>query len=155
MLRGLALLIILVGPPAQAPERKAESAESFVAAIYDRYEGRDAKGTPLDTEAQVRRHFEPTLAALILEDRASASARGEVGKLDGDPFIDAQDWEIEAVAVAVRHAGADKASATVSFKNTGKPRTVVLDLVRRPEGWRIAEITWDRHATLRGILTAK
>ena len=34
------------------------------------------------------------LAALIIKDRKDA--RGEVGKLDFDPFIDAQDWEIVA-----------------------------------------------------------
>jgi hypothetical protein len=42
----------------------------------------------------VRRYCEPELAALIIKDRKDA--RGEVGKLDFDPFIDAQDWEIVA-----------------------------------------------------------
>jgi hypothetical protein len=84
-----------------------------------------------------------------------AQARGAVGKLDGDPFIDAQDWEIHAVDIAVRDVAADKAGATVSFKNVDKPRIVVLDLVKLKAGWRIADIAWDRKATLRGVLTQK
>ena len=134
--------------------RAAEpSAKSFVEGIYAAYKGKDAKGISLDSDVAVRRYFEPRLAALIIKDRKNA--RGEVGKLDGDPFIDAQDWEIGAVDVAVRDVAADKAGATVSFKNVDKPRIAVLDLVKLKAGWRIADIAWDRKATLRGVLTQK
>jgi hypothetical protein len=129
------------------------TAKSFVETIYAAYKGKDAKGISLDSDAAVRRYFEPRLAALIIKDRKNA--RGEVGKLDGDPFIDAQDWEIGAVDIAVRDVAADKAGATVSFKNVDKPRIVVLDLVKLKTGWRIADIAWDRKATLRGVLTQK
>ena len=68
-----------------------------------------------------------------------------------DPFIDAQDWDISAVEIAVRDTGAEKASATVSFKNLGKPTTVVLDLVKLRGEWRIADINWGRKQTLRAL----
>jgi hypothetical protein len=70
------------------------SAKSFVEAIYATYKGKNGNGISLDNDAAVRRYFEPTLAALIVADRKNAAKRGEVGKLDSDPFIDAQDWEI-------------------------------------------------------------
>jgi hypothetical protein len=134
--------------------RAAEpSAASFVEAIYAAYKGKDANGISLDNDAAVRRYFEPKLAALIIKDRKDA--RGEVGKLDVDPFIDAQDWEINAVDIAVREIAVGKASATVSFKNVDEQHTVILDLVKLGEGWRIANITWDRKATLRGVLDKK
>jgi hypothetical protein len=134
--------------------RAAEpSAESFVEAIYVAYQGKNAKGVLLDNDAAVRRYFDPELAALIIKDRKDA--RGEVGKLDFDPFIDAQDWEIGAVDIAVREVAAGKASSTVSFKNVGAQHIVVLDLIKLRTGWRIADITWDRKATLRGVLTQK
>jgi hypothetical protein len=129
------------------------SAKSFVEAIYAAYKGKNANGISLDNDGAVRRYFEPKLAALIIKDRKDA--RGEVGKLGADPFIDAQDWEIDTVDIAVREIAADKATATVSFKNIGKQQTVVLDLVNLEAGWRIADITWDRKETLRGILTKK
>ena len=128
-------------------------AKSFVEAIYSAYTGKNSNGLSLDSDAAVRRYFEPELAALIIKDRKAA--RGEVGKLDVDPFIDAQDWEIDVVDIAVREIAADKARATVAFKNAGKQRTVILDLVKLGAGWRIADIAWDRKATLRKILTTK
>jgi Protein of unknown function (DUF3828) len=149
-LMGVCLCSALTAARAGAAE---PSAKSFVEAIYGAYKGKDAKGVSLDSDAAVRRYFEPKLAALIIKDRKNA--RGEVGKLDSDPFIDAQDWEIDAVDIAVRDVAADKAGATVSFKNLDKPRIVVLDLVKLKAGWRIADIAWDRKATLRGLLTQK
>ena len=136
--------------------RAAEpSAKTFVEAIYGAYKGKDSKGVPLATDADVRRYFEPKLAALIIKDRKDAKRHGDVGALDGDPFIDAQDWEIASVDITVRESAADKASATVSFVNIDKPTTVLLDLVKLKEGWRIAEITWDRNESLRRLLTKR
>ena len=97
----------------------------------------------------MKRYFEPRLAALIIKDRKKAG--GELSTLDMDPFIDAQDWDISAVDVAVRDTGAEKASATVSFKNLGNPTTVVLELVKLRDGWRIADINWGRKQTLRAL----
>src|SRR5262249_47552698 len=133
--------------------RAAEpSAKSFVEAIYSAYTGKNSNGLSLDSDAAVRRYFEPELAALIKDRKA---AHGEFGKLDVDPFIDAQDWEIDVVDITVREIAADKARATVAFKNEGKQRTVILDLVKLDAGWRIDDIAWDRKATLRKILTTK
>jgi hypothetical protein len=75
-----------------------------------------------------------------------------VGKLDADPFVDAQDWEIDAVDIAIQEVAPDKASATVSFKSLGDQRRVVLALVKLKAGWRIADITSDRKETLREFL---
>ena len=127
------------------------SATSFVEAIYAPYKVKDGKGSPLDSDAAVKRYFEPRLAALIIRDRNKAAKRGDVSTLEMDPFIDAQDWDISAVDVAVRDTGAEKASATVSFKNLGKQTTVVLELVKLRDGWRIADINWGRKQTLRTL----
>jgi hypothetical protein len=145
----------MVGARAAEP-----SAKSFVEAIYAAYKGKNGNGISLETDADVKRYFEPKLAALINKDRKDAAKRGDVSTLDGDPFIDAQDWQIDAVDIAVRDTAADKASATVSFMNIDKQTTVVLDLVKLKEGWRLADITWDRETggrkdTLRGLFTKK
>jgi hypothetical protein len=142
----IGLALAAVGAMAAEP-----SATSFVEAIYAPYKVKDGKGNPLDSDGAVKRYFEPRLAALVIKDRNKAAMRGDVSTLEMDPFIDAQDWDISAVDVAVRDAGADKASATVSFKNLGKPTTVVLELVKLKDGWRIADINWGRKRTLRGL----
>ena len=141
----IGLALASVGAMAAEP-----SATSFVEAIYAPYKVKDGKGNPLDSDAAVKRYFEPRLAALIIKDRNKAAKR-ELSTLDMDPFIDAQDWDISAVDVAVRDTGAEKASANVSFKNLGKPTTVVLDLVKLRGEWRIADINWGRKQTLRAL----
>jgi hypothetical protein len=140
----IGLALASVGAMAAEP-----SATSFVEAIYAPYKIKDGQGIPLDSDAALKRYFEPRLAALIIKDRNNAA--GELPTLDMDPFIDAQDWDISAVDIAVRDTGADKASATVSFKNLGKPTSVVLDLVKLKDGWRIADINWGRKRTLRAL----
>lgn len=104
---GLGIGLGLVAAAARAAGPAASpSAQSFVTAICDGYKGKDARGVALDTGAQVRRYFAPELAALILEDREDA--HGEVGTLDGDPFVDAQDWQIDRfTADAARRAGGE------------------------------------------------
>src|SRR5262249_41995135 len=80
------LCLAFVTVPARAAD---PSAKSFVEGIYAAYKGKDAKGVSLDSNAAVRRYFDPKLAALIIKDRREA--HGEVGKLDADPFVGAQD----------------------------------------------------------------
>jgi Protein of unknown function (DUF3828) len=152
-LKVLLFCIICIGLGVVGVSAAEPSAKAFVEGIYAAYKGKEARGVSLDSNAAVRRYFEPKLAALIIKDRKDA--RGEVGKLGADPFIDAQDWEIDAVDIAIREIAPDKASATVSFKSLGEQRTVVLALVKLKMGWRIADITSDRKETLREFLSKK
>jgi hypothetical protein len=155
MLSRRLLLLGAAGAVLAAPVFAADtSARDFVAAIYATYKGKDSKGVILDNARTIRRYFEPSLAALMIKDQNAAAKRGEVGNLDGDPFIDAQDWDIKNFDIAVNETTPGKASATVKFANSGKPKTVVLDLVKLKNGWRIGEITWrrkDKNETLREI----
>jgi hypothetical protein len=117
---------------------------SALAFVTSAYNGKDAKGHPLDDERAIRRYFEPSLAALMVKDQKIAAKRGEVGLLDFDPFIDAQDWEISNIDIAVDDGAPGKATATVKFTNFDKAATVRLDLIKIRNDWRIADITWLR-----------
>ena len=132
------------------------SAHDFVATIYETYVGKNGNGVALDEEKTVRRYFEPSLAELMLKDQQDAAHRDETPTLDFDPFVDGQDWDIAAFSIAVSDGGADKASATVTFNNFGKPSKVVLDLVRIKGDWKITDITWtphDKPNSLRALYT--
>jgi hypothetical protein len=118
------------------------SPTAFITAIYNSYKGKDAKGTPLDNERTIRRYFEPKLAAAMAKDQKTSARRNEVGKLDFDPFLDAQDWEVDTFDIAVGNAAAGKAQAIVKFVNQGEPMTVTLDLVQANNAWRIYDIAW-------------
>jgi hypothetical protein len=126
---------------APAPAADA-SATAFITAIYNTYRGKDSKGVRLDGGRNIRRYFEPKLATLMTKDENTAARHGDVGSLEFDPFIDAQDWEVTKFDIAVNDAAAGKTQATVKFVNLGKAKTVVLDLIQLKGDWRIYDITW-------------
>jgi hypothetical protein len=142
---------IVFATPALAADA---SALTFVTDIYNGYKGKDSPGRALDSEAAIRRYFEPSLATLMVKDRKRAAKRDEVGTLDFDPFVNAQDWEISAFDIAVADKAPGQAVATVKFSNQGKPAVVSLDLVTIKNEWRIRDITWEidgKPQTLRGL----
>src|SRR5580704_5759398 len=147
----LGTVFMAVARPALAAD---PTATAFVTAIYAAYKGKNAKGIRLDTEASIRRYFEPTLAALMIKDQKDAARRHDAPNLDGDPFVDAQDWDITAVDIAVTDTVNGTASATVKFRNSDTPTIVVLDLTKTGNDWRVGDITWQHNGkkeTLRGL----
>jgi Protein of unknown function (DUF3828) len=127
-------------PAISAPAAPAETPQTFLEAIYRSYRGPDTPGIEISKAAVMRRYFIPALAAAMIKDAAQAAKRSEVPALDGDPFVDAQDWDIANLKIDVKMSGAAKAAGTVSFTNFNEPRTVTLDLVKLSAGWRIADI---------------
>ncbi len=151
-----AAAVLLPGLPGQAWADPA--AQAFLEKIYAAYKGKKSKGIPLGSDAEIRAYFEPGLAALMIKDIRDAAKTHDVGTLDSDPFIGGQDWEISGVTIAVTDTAADKATATAKFLCFKMPTTVLYDLVKLKQGWRIADITWqseDPPATLRGLYVKK
>ncbi len=135
-----------------------DAALAFVNAIYNTYTKPDSDGVLIDTGAKLRRYFEPQLAEVMNKDQQEAARHHDVGTLDGDPFIDAQDFDIKKFDVAIKNTAPGKATATVTFTNLGDARTIVLDLVTVKNAWRIYDITWTRDGkpqTLRGLFKLK
>ena len=132
--RFLLVGLLLAAPFGTAAQEKTPRA--FVEDIYRPYQTKGFKGQPYWKPVPF---FAPDLAAAIERDTAQAKQRKEVPVLDGDPFVDAQDWEISDLLIAVSD-GNGKAQAAVTFKNLGEPKALALLLVRTPQGWRIADI---------------
>jgi hypothetical protein len=135
MIRFLAAAFLaLISLPALAQE---QSADQFLHTIYDQYKGTD--GPPLD-DAAMTNYFTPETYKLIKADSDAAAKKNEVPALNGDPFIDAQDWQIEQIKIAVTEPKPGAAVGVVTFKNFGEMFEIKLDLSKTPKGWRIAEI---------------
>lgn len=113
------------------------SPQAFLEAIYKPYLVKDYPGQPY---GEANRFFVPALAHAMAADNAAAARRGEVPLLGGDPFVDAQDWEITKLAIAVAPKGTTAATATVTFANLGKATRLSIELEQTPAGWRIADI---------------
>ena len=137
------------------------SALAFISAIYNSYTTGSKDGVRIDSGRKLRRYFEPVLAAAMDKDQEYAAKHREVGKLEWDPFIAAQDYEIKYFDVAIKDTAPGKATATVTFANFGKPVTIVLDLTAIKNDWRIFDITWPQDddpaapATLRAVFGMK
>ncbi len=149
LLSGLALLAACL-PPASA--RAQQAARDFVAGIYKFYVGNNAEGIPLDSPL-IGKILTPGLRKLIDDDAALAEKRNEPPELNGDPFIDAQDWLVTDLNIDVKEQGR-AAGARVTFKNAGEDRTVTLTLVKTRAGWRVDDIV-GATGSLRAMLGPK
>ena len=143
--------LALVAMNARSAIAAEQSAHDFLAGIYAAYKGKNAKGISINTRAKLARYFTPALARLIDADARSVQP-GDMGVLGSDPFIDAQDFEIAAVAIEVTELGGGKALGTVKFKNISEDQTISLDLLKLKAGWRIDEIRGPSNKSLRELL---
>jgi hypothetical protein len=117
------------------------------------YQAHASKHDPLDETASLGRYFDPALLQLYLKDKREA--KGEVGRLDGDPLYNAQDFQIKDFSVSAPDMAGVEARVTVNFKNLGKPTRVVYMLDRTANGWKISDIRYDDGSSLKKILEGK
>jgi hypothetical protein len=154
---GAAFVSTAHAQPASNPDDA--SARVFINSIYDTFTKAGSDGVSIDNAIKLRRYFEPRLAAAM--DKDQKAAHGEIGALDFDPFIDAQDWDFKKYDVALKDTAPDKITATVTFNSLNEVTTIVLDLVKIKNDWRIYDITWKRDpksgsaATLRELFKLK
>ncbi|HEY1503033.1 MAG TPA: DUF3828 domain-containing protein [Stellaceae bacterium] len=151
-LRRLILAIACITIFAASALADEATPQAFLTALYQHYEAKGFPGIDYADKRVLQRYFEPSLVELITADQAAAKKRDEVPALDGDPFVDAQEWEITRLAITTQTDGADKATGSVAFRNFKKPKKFVVRLVRLKAGWRIADIVWPE-GSLRGLYT--
>jgi len=141
LMRWNVILVCMVFAVARAIAQPPEAPpKTFLDNIYKNYVGKNAKGLPLKNNETIQLYFAVPLANAIIKDRAEAAKRGEAPTLDGDPFVDAQDWDIEKYSIDLKMNGSTAAAGTVKFANAGKDVTMTLDLVRPTGTWHIADI---------------
>jgi hypothetical protein len=156
-MRLFTLVVIGFGTIAAAPANTpTASAKAWLTEIYRKYTpAGGGKGAPWGTDKNVKRYFDSTLAERILQDRHVAAKKNDAPILDGDPFIDAQDWSIASFDIATEDLGNARCKATVRFKNAGTPSVVTLDLVQAGDAWRISDIHYsDGRSLLETLHTA-
>ena len=115
--RAIAGLLAGLLPTAAAAQQ--QTPQAFLESIYQLYRQKGFKGQPY---WELDRFFAPDLARTIERDMREAKRRGEVPTLDGDPFVDAQEWEVTTLSLASAVSGST-ATGAVSFLNFGKRRS--------------------------------
>jgi Protein of unknown function (DUF3828) len=117
------------------------------------YQAHRSKHDPLDETQLLGHYFDSALLKLYLKDKREA--KGEVGRLDGDPLYNAQDMEIRDFSVSAPETAGGETRVTVHFKNLGQPTRVIYLLSRTDDGWRISDIRYDDGSSLKKILQGK
>jgi hypothetical protein len=150
VLRRRAIAGLLAGLLSTAAAAQQQTPQAFLESIYQPYRQKGFKGQPY---WELDRFFAPDLARTIERDMREAKRRGEVPTLDGDPFVDAQEWEVTTLSIASAVSGSN-ATGAVSFLNFGKPTALAIILVQTPRGWRIADIV-GANGSLSGLFKKK
>lgn len=125
-------------------------AHDLVAQLYQAHR---SKHDPLNETQLLGRYFDAALLKLYLNDKREA--KGEVGRLEGDPLYNAQDIEVKNFSVSAPETTAGETRVTVRFTNIGKPTSVIYVLTRTADGWRISDIRYDDGSSLKEILQSK
>lgn len=133
--------------PSQAAE---QTPSAFLKQIYKQYVGKNTPGVTLDSDADLKRYFTPSMAKIIIDDDAKAQQSGDIPTLDGDPFVGHQDWLITKFKIDVDDKATDKTTAKVSLTDLGKIEVVTVDLVKIDGAWKIDDVHWTEDS-LRGI----
>jgi hypothetical protein len=130
-------IVVLLAALPLAAQAQAQSAQAFLDALYAPYKAKG--GSKGQNYQQADRFFEPTLARAMARDYQLAQRNGIPPTLNGDPFVDAQEWEISNLSIRAAEAG-EQATGIVSFVNLKQKKTLAIELVKTPNGWRIADI---------------
>ncbi len=75
-----------------------------------------------------------------LYDRDAEEANGEIGRIDFDPFVNGQDYQIENLEIAEPYVAGGKAVVRVTFENLGTANELGYLLVKERGGWRIDDV---------------
>jgi hypothetical protein len=155
---GMMFKITLFGLMLTAATAFAEelSPKDLVAQFYQAHR---SKHDPLEETQLLGHYFDGPLLKLYLKDKREA--KGEVGRLDGDPLYNAQDVQIKDFSVSAPEMTGGpsrtgkEARVTVHFKNIGKPARIIYVLSQTADGWRISDIRYDDGSSLKKILQGK
>ncbi|HYD07610.1 MAG TPA: DUF3828 domain-containing protein [Reyranella sp.] len=144
-MRRRALILLLAAPPLAA-HAQTQSAQAFLESVYAPYKARSTKGQDYQ---KADRFFEPALARAMARDYQLAQKNGVPPTLNGDPFVDAQEWEISGLTIRAAESG-EQATGIVSFISLRQKKTLAIELVKTSAGWRIADIA-GASGSLRGL----
>lgn len=79
------------------------------------------------------------LNALFAKD-AAETPEGDVGRIDFDPYVDGQDFELTDFKIGEAVVIGDLATVEVTFKNFDEKEDIFFSLVKEDGGWKIDDV---------------
>lgn len=150
----IAAVFITTSCASSLAEEGFSSPQALLNEIYGHY--KDGKNVDTGDPKVVERYFVADIAAKMTADYAQAAAMGEVPILDGDAFLDAQDFEITDLAIAIAKSSTPNTTlGYVTFKNFGEEKKITLSLQKTAKGWQIADIDYQGEQKLSDLYGLK
>ncbi len=134
-MRAVAFALVLFSAFAAQPAQ-ADDPSDVVNDIYRHYLDPQLNITPIEDNPAI---LTGRLNKLF-DDYNARSSPDEVGMLDFDPFISAQDYEIKDVAIASETVAGDQATIVVEFTNFDYQTELTYSFVREGGAWKIDDI---------------
>jgi hypothetical protein len=130
------LFLALVALAATAlPAFAYDTPKALLEALYVPYEKGDSFNWDNWDESQFR---SKELNALFAKDLKEAD--GEIGRIDFDPYIDGQDYQVTDLKLGDAAVTGDTAKVEVTFKNFGKGEDLMFTLVKEADGWKVDNV---------------
>lgn len=135
-MRRIALFCLLLLSSA-APAFAYDTPEALLGALYAPYSKpfEEFDWASFD-EAQFR---SKELNALFEKDKAE-TADGDIGRLDFDPYVDGQDYQLTEFKIGTPAISGDTAKVEVTFKNFDQPEDLTFALVKESDGWKVDDV---------------
>lgn len=139
-----ALAALALGAPAFAATTINDPV-AFVRGVYQKLATQRAYNEPEDI-------YTPRLAALMALEKKEAG--DEVGRLDFDFWVNAQDWTLKDVKVSGKpvEGAKDREIVTAAFRNDGRPERIVFYFEKTRAGWQLDDAESINEWTLSLIL---
>jgi hypothetical protein len=158
LLLAFAALVAVLLTADSAAAAAAQTPEQFLRAIYDGYTSPSpSNGQGEEDNVRTRRIYAPDLAEMIVADYRKMQDMPGEPVLEFDPLVNAQAIEItgridiKVTQIAAEQGKPERATAVVTFTNSGKRERLTYKLVRLNGQWKIDDIDWNGRQTLRGL----
>lgn len=140
---------LLAGIPALPASTRIDDPVSFAAGVYRHFIQTENKDSVYKPPEDI---YTPRLSKLFRDDEKRA--KGEVGCLDFDFWVNAQDWNITELSVTKGASSVDQETVIARFANIGKRQEIHFDFRRVNGRWLLDDVhsTTKPRWTLSGIL---
>ena len=150
-MRKLLLALLLLVTAGAAPAFAYDTPADLMKAVYAPYLDANFNWDSID-EGTFRSKGLNDLFAKDLKE-----ANGDVGRIDFDPYVDGQDYDLTGLKIGDATITGDTATVEVTFKNFDMEEDMVFTLVKEADGWKIDDVNSKGGADpygLKEILTA-
>jgi hypothetical protein len=112
-----------------------DTPRALLEALYSPY----SKGDSFDWSSWDEAQFRSAELNKLFEADAR-EAKGEIGRLDFDPYIDGQDYKLAVFTTGEPAIDGDLAKVEVTFKNFELAEDLMFTLVKEAGGWKVDDV---------------